>query len=102
MRSSASKNVESMVCAEKTGPSATLFRGGFTNKHCLLANVFVAVAGICGIPPLAAQTPASTGIPVHTVVTVESRHGSTPPDINREEVLVHEGKERDTVTEWVP
>ena len=88
--------------AEKQGPSGTLFRGGLTNKHCVLANVLAAVAGICAIPSLAAQMPASTGVPVHTVVTVESRHGSTPPDINREEILIHEGKERDTVTEWVP
>jgi hypothetical protein len=72
------------------------------NKNCVLANVFVAVTGICGVPSLPAQTPASTGIPVHTVVTVESRHGSTTPDVSREDVLVHEGKERDTVTEWIP
>jgi hypothetical protein len=51
---------------------------------------------------LSAQGPAANGIPVHTVVTVEAHKGNNPPVINREDVLVHQGKDRDTVTEWIP
>jgi len=44
----------------------------------------------------------SGGVPVRIVVTAEPRHGSTVPVINREDVKVYEGRDRDTVTEWVP
>ena len=51
----------------------------------------------------AAQQPASTsGVPVHMVVTVEARKGEEIPIINREDVMVHEGRDRDPVTDWIP
>jgi len=50
--------------------------------------------------PAVAQQPYGT--PVHMVVTVEARHGSVPPEISREDVMVYEGKTRDMVTEWIP
>jgi hypothetical protein len=46
--------------------------------------------------------PAAGGVPVHMVVTVEAHHGSDIPVINREDVMVYEGRDRDTVTDWVP
>jgi hypothetical protein len=48
------------------------------------------------------ETPPSTGIPVHMVVTVESRHGQTVPEVNHEDVMVYEGRVRDKVTDWTP
>jgi hypothetical protein len=42
------------------------------------------------------------GTPVHMVVSVESRHGAETPKINREDVVVTEGHDRDRVAEWVP
>ena len=36
------------------------------------------------------------------VVTVEPHHGSEVPPVNREDVMVYEGKDRDAVTEWIP
>jgi hypothetical protein len=52
---------------------------------------------------LSAQQPASSnGIPVHTVVTVEPHKGHDVPTVNKEDVLVFEGRDRDTVTDWVP
>ncbi len=57
---------------------------------------------VWAVPFLSAQTSPSDGIPVHTVVTVEARHGSNPPAINREDVMVTEGRDRDPVTEWAP
>ncbi len=50
---------------------------------------------------LAQQATTSDGVPVHMVVTVEARHGSDVPVVNREDVMVHEGHDRDQVTEWV-
>jgi len=36
------------------------------------------------------------------VVTVEPHHGSNPPVVHREDVMVFQAKDRDTVTDWVP
>lgn len=56
----------------------------------------------CAVPRLAAQQPTANGVPAHMVVTVEPHHGSDVANVNREDVMVFEGKDRDTVTEWVP
>src|SRR5208283_2348988 len=46
--------------------------------------------------------PATGGVPVHMVVTVEAHHGSDMPVINRDDVMVYEGRDRDHVIDWVP
>ena len=51
---------------------------------------------------VAQQGAAPNGIPVHMIVTVEPKHGANAPVINREDVMVYEGRDRDTVTDWVP
>ena len=48
------------------------------------------------------QPTPTTGVPVHMVVTVEARKGQEIPIINREDVMVHEGRDRDAVTDWIP
>jgi len=73
------------------------------NHRFFLANAVIGLAVCCcGFPRLSAQEPPANGVPVHTLVTVEARHGSEPPVINREDVMVYEGHDRDSVTEWVP
>lgn len=73
------------------------------NKRCLWANVvLVLTVCTCGVARLSAQAPPANGIPVHLVVTVEPHKGANPPVINREDVMVFEGRDRDTVTDWVP
>jgi hypothetical protein len=73
------------------------------NKYRFMAAVLGLAVWVCGAQSLAAQqAPAANGIPAHMVVTVEPHHGSDVPAINREDVMVYEGKDRDTVTEWVP
>lgn len=67
----------------------------------LLKAVLLGVV-VCAVPSVFAQAPPPSGVPVHAIVTVEARHGSTPPVINRDDVMVTEGKDRDTVTEWIP
>src|SRR5215831_14696627 len=49
-----------------------------------------------------AQQSPSEGIPVQVVVTVEPHKGKEPPVINREDVMVHEGRDRDRVVDWIP
>jgi hypothetical protein len=77
-------------------------------KYGLMTNAILALAVcLCGGGSLWAQGPAASGVPVdgipiHMVVTVEPHHGSDVPVVNREDVMVYEGKERDAVTEWVP
>jgi len=66
----------------------------------LVAGVTVLVLGPLGLA--AQQAPAANGVPVQMVVTVEPHHGSEVPVINREDVMVNEGKQRDQVTDWVP
>ena len=48
------------------------------------------------------QEASSGGVPVHMLVTVEARHGTTPPEITPQDVMVYEGHDRDRVTDWVP
>jgi len=39
---------------------------------------------------------------VHMIVTAESRHGAKVPLINRDDVMVFEGRDKDEVTGWTP
>lgn len=50
----------------------------------------------------AQQAPTSNGAAVHTIVTVEARHGAAVPVINKEDAMVYEGHDRDSVTDWIP
>jgi len=70
--------------------------------HLILGALF-ALAALASVPLSAVtQEASSTGVPVHVVVTVERRHGSNVPVINREDVMVYQGHDRAKVTDWVP
>ena len=64
----------------------------------------VVVLAAAFVPSLAmhGQEGAATGVPAHLVVTVEARHGKDVPVIHREDVTAYQGKERGTVTDWLP
>lgn len=50
-----------------------------------------------------AQEPPTAGAaPTRLIVTVEPKHGQNVPVINKEEVMVYEGHDRDNVTDWTP
>jgi len=49
-----------------------------------------------------AQELSSTASPVHMLVTVEPLHGSVPPEVTRQDVMVYQGHDRDQVTGWDP
>lgn len=63
-----------------------------------LAVSFCMAASVAG----AQQVPAATGTPARLAVTVEPRHGTSVPVIQRDDVMVNEGHNRDTVTGWAP
>src|SRR5713101_1702792 len=69
----------------------------------LIAGALLAVAALpSGLRSAVAQEASSNGVPVHVVVTVEPRHGSNVPVINREDVMVYQGHDRAKVTDWLP
>jgi hypothetical protein len=69
----------------------------------LIAGALLAVVPLAsGIWSGVAQEASSNGVPVHVVVTVEPRHGSSVPVINREDVMVNQGHDRARVTDWLP
>jgi len=59
-------------------------------------------AAWASVTAAAQEASPSSGIPVPMVVTVEARHGANVPVINREDVMVYQGHERESVTDWVP
>ena len=70
--------------------------------------IYWVVSGLFGLAILifsisswAQQLPAN-GAPAHLIVTAEPKHGANVPTINREDVRVYEGREQDTVTDWIP
>jgi hypothetical protein len=67
-------------------------------RKLLLATTLV----ISGIFLLAQGKGPSAGIPVHMVVTVEALHGKAVPVVNREDVMVRQGKDRLPLTDWLP
>jgi hypothetical protein len=66
------------------------------------AFTLLAAIAISALPAAAQETPAASGPPVNMVVTVEARHGMNPPAVDRQDVMVYEGKTRDSVTSWTP
>jgi hypothetical protein len=73
-------------------------------KHSLIPEVLIAVVTLFASMQLSAaeQNSSPAGPAVSLVVTVEARHGSNVPEINREDVMVYEGRDRDTVAGWLP
>jgi hypothetical protein len=64
--------------------------------------VLVLAAGLAPSLALRAQQGAAAGVPAHLVVTVEARHGKDVPVLHRDDVMAYQGKERGTVTDWLP
>ena len=69
----------------------------------LLPIVIAIILSVLGVISVAAQQAAPLpGVRARMIVTVEARHGSEPPVIHREDVMVYEGRDRDQVTDWIP
>jgi hypothetical protein len=72
-------------------------------QHLCIAAIFAWAVFLSCTGPVWAQEPQpSSDAPAHMIVTVEPKHGNNPPEINKSEVMVYEGHDRDTVTDWIP
>jgi len=76
-------------------------KAGMRKRKTLLAAVMVWLAVSAG--PLLPAEESSASVPVHMVVTAEStKDTGTPPDLDRRDVMVKQGKDRLQVTDWIP
>jgi len=71
-------------------------------KSCLKRNVLLVTCVLAATPLLTGQQSPATGTPVHMVVTAEARHGADVPVIQREDVMVYQGRDRVKTTNWIP
>ena len=72
------------------------------DRSWLRVGALALVAFIASIPLLTAQESPATGTPVHMVVTAEARHGADVPVIQKEDVMVYQGRDRVKTTDWIP
>jgi hypothetical protein len=73
------------------------------DRNCLRLEVLLVIGSIVAAPGmLAGQQPSATGTPVHMVVTAEARHGTDVPVIQREDVMVFQGRDRVKTADWIP
>ncbi|HLZ40891.1 MAG TPA: hypothetical protein VKQ11_08015 [Candidatus Sulfotelmatobacter sp.] len=66
------------------------------------AGLLVIAVWIYSAAAWAQQEPPTGGVPQHLIVTAEPKHGKEIPAINRQDVTVYEGKDKDEITDWVP
>jgi hypothetical protein len=73
------------------------------NKTLSRVNTLFVIAILAAIPGrLTAQQSPATGTTVHMVVTAEARHGNDVPVIQKEDVMVYQGRDRVQTTDWIP
>ena len=69
----------------------------------MVENLIAIVVLFAGVQlATAQQAPSAAEGTANLVVTVEARHGSNIPDVQRDDVMVYEGHDRDRVTTWLP
>src|SRR5580692_8274252 len=73
-------------------------------KHSPLLAMLFAIVALLANAQLAVgqESAAPAGPSVNLVTTVEARHGSNVPVLNRDDVMVYQGRDRDKVTNWLP
>jgi hypothetical protein len=79
------------------------FRRGLPAVLALAALAAVGLAAFFHGDAIAAQQGAPAGrAPVQMTVSAEPRKGDDTPMVNRDDVMVNEGRDRDTVANWIP
>src|SRR5690348_3449029 len=71
-------------------------------KHAVKMAVLILVTPACFPRHSAAQQGSTDATVARVIVTAEPRHDAPLPTINREDVMVFEGKDRDQVADWRP
>jgi hypothetical protein len=98
--------VDIAICKSHAAVTATTAEADSRNKTHERLSIKMTLSPTCLSRSLAClyslqQPSQANGVPVNMVVTVESRHGEHPPPVDREVVMVYQGKTRDKVTSWV-
>lgn len=71
-------------------------------RRCSRLNLLLVIGSIVATASLlAGQQSPTTGTPVHMVVTAEAHHGTDVPVLQREDVMVYQGRDRVKTTDWV-
>lgn len=63
---------------------------------------FIMLVFSIAVPVAAQQGGTDPGVPVQMLVTLEAKHGHEMPMITKQDVMVYQGRDRRTVTGWVP
>jgi hypothetical protein len=71
-----------------------------TPRYLICTLVFVTIMTVLLVPLQAQESSSPTTVPVRMAVTVEGAKDKPAPVINREDVLVRQGKQRLKVTQW--
>jgi hypothetical protein len=72
------------------------------HRSCLRFSAPLVIGIIAASPLLMGQQSPATGTPVRMVVTAEARHGADVPVLQREDVMVYQGRDRVKTTDWLP
>jgi hypothetical protein len=72
-------------------------RSGFRRTSFFIIGVIAVTSTL-----LKAQESPATGTPVHMIVTAEARHGTDVPVIQKEDVMVYQGRDHVKTTDWIP
>jgi hypothetical protein len=79
-----------------SSPEAFMIRSWKMNLSLIVVVIMIASAS------LGAQVATTPGTAVHMVVTAEARHGNDVPTLQREDVMVYQGRDRVPTTDWLP
>ena len=91
-------SAEALILKSGGSASANESEEAVKTRSILLCSIFLLLLSLYAI----SQQSTANGAPVHMVVTVEAKHGNTPPEITQQDVMVYQGKTRDQVTDWIP
>lgn len=72
------------------------------HRSCLRFSVLLVFGIIAARPLLMSQESNATATPVHMVVTAEARHGADVPPVQKEDVMVYQGRDRVKTADWIP
>ncbi len=67
-----------------------------------LRTVVLLAGSVLAAPLLTAQQSPASGTAVHMVVTAEARHGTDVPVIQKEDVMIYQGRDRVKATDGIP
>lgn len=71
-------------------------------QHPRISVSILLVAILSAVGVIHAQAAPESGNAVRITVTAEPRHGNEIPVIQKNEVMVYEGKDKDQVVDWIP